>query len=117
MILEGREIQIIKANEDYAEKFYEYLQLLKDDPENYTIIRYNDVTLEDVKKIMWNDYPLFLGIEKEKVVGSMQVMRGKYFGALRQPHVAEIAYSVAKEFRGKGLIYALVFYALSNVSM
>ena len=36
MILEGREIQIIEANEDYAEKFYEYLQLLKDDPENYT---------------------------------------------------------------------------------
>jgi len=35
MILEGREIQIIKANEDYAEKFYEYLQLLKDDSENY----------------------------------------------------------------------------------
>ena len=35
MILEGREIQIIEANEDYAEKFYEYLQLLKDNPENY----------------------------------------------------------------------------------
>ncbi|WP_245527035.1 GNAT family N-acetyltransferase [Acidianus hospitalis] len=60
---------------------------------------------------------MFLAIEKEKVVGSIQVMRGKYFGALRQPHVAEIAYSVAKEFRGKGLIYALMFYALSNVSI
>ncbi|AEE93280.1 conserved hypothetical protein [Acidianus hospitalis W1] len=51
LLLEGREIEIVKANEDYAEKFYEYLQLLKDDPENYTIIRYDDVTLEDVKKI------------------------------------------------------------------
>ena len=91
--------------------------MLKDDPENYTIIRYKDVTLEDVKGIRWNDYPLFLAIEKEKVVGSIQVMRGKYFGISIQPHVAEIAYSVAKEFRGKGLIYALMFYALSNVSM
>jgi hypothetical protein len=35
--------------------------------------------LEDVKGIRWNDYPLFLAIEKEKVVGSIQVMRGKYF--------------------------------------
>ena len=117
LLLEGREIEIVKANEDYAEKFYEYLQLLKDDPENYTIIRYDDVTLEDVKKIRWNDYPMFLAIEKEKVVGSIQVMRGKYFGISRQPHVAEIAYSIAKEFRGKGLIYALMFYALSNVSI
>jgi RimJ/RimL family protein N-acetyltransferase len=44
-------------------------------------------------------------------------MRGKHFGISRQPHVAEIAYSIAKEFRGKGLIYALMFYALSNVSI
>jgi RimJ/RimL family protein N-acetyltransferase len=34
-------------------------------------------------------------------------MRGKHFGISTQPHVAEISYSVAKEFRGKGLIYAL----------
>jgi len=47
----------------------------------------------------------------------MQVMRGKYFGISIQPHVDEIAYSVAKEFRGKRLVYALMFYALSNVSM
>jgi len=73
--------------------------------------------LEDVKGIRWNDYHLFLAIEKEKVVGSMQVMRGKYFGISTQPHVDEIAYSMAKEFRGKGLIYALMFYALLNVSM
>jgi RimJ/RimL family protein N-acetyltransferase len=29
-------------------------------------------------------------------------MRGKYFGTSIQPHVAEISYSIAKEFRGKG---------------
>ena len=46
---------------------------------------------------------MFLALDGEGVVSSVQLIRGRYFGITRQPHVAEIAYSVAKEFRGKGL--------------
>ncbi|BFI76250.1 GNAT family N-acetyltransferase [Sulfurisphaera ohwakuensis] len=115
MLIEGKNIKVIKAGEEYAEKFFEYLQILKDDPDNYTIIRYEDVKLENVKKIKWNDNPMFLAVAEEKVIGSVQLIRGKYFGLNKQPHVAEIAYSVAKEFRGKGLIYALIYKALKEM--
>jgi hypothetical protein len=80
MIIDGNRIEIIKANENYAEKFYEYLQELKDDPENYTVIRYREVKLEDVKKIKWEDNPMFLALKGNRVVESLQIIRGKYFG-------------------------------------
>ncbi|QIW25013.1 GNAT family N-acetyltransferase [Sulfolobus sp. S-194] len=115
MLIDGKKIDIIRAREEHAENFFEYLQSLRDDPDNYTIIRYEDVKLENIKKIKWDDNPLFLAVEEKKVVGSVQLIRGKYFGLNKQPHVAEIAYSVAKEFRGKGLIYALIFKALEEM--
>ncbi|BDB98248.1 GNAT family N-acetyltransferase [Saccharolobus caldissimus] len=117
MIIDGKRIEIIKANENYAEKFYEYLQELKDDPENYTVIRYQEVKLEDVNKIKWEDNPMFLALEGNRIVGSLQIIRGKYFGIARQNHVGELAYSVSKEFRGKGLIYALFSHALENIKL
>jgi RimJ/RimL family protein N-acetyltransferase len=60
---------------------------------------------------------MFLALEGNKVVRSLQVIRGKYFGIARQNHVSELAYSVSKEFRGKGLIYAPFSHALDNVKL
>ncbi|MFP3258800.1 MAG: GNAT family protein [Caldivirga sp.] len=117
MIIDGKKIEFVKANENYSEKIYSYLQELKDDPENYTVVRYQEVKLEDVKRIRWEDNPMFLALEGNRVVGSLQIVRGKYFGIARQNHVGELAFSVSREFRGKGLIYALFSYALENVKL
>ncbi|MFP3234773.1 MAG: GNAT family protein [Sulfolobaceae archaeon] len=65
----------------------------------------------------WEDNLMFLALEGNKVVRSLQVIRGKYFGFARQNHVDELAYSVSKEFRGKGLIYAPLSHALENVKL
>lgn len=110
-------IKILRAREEHAEEFYEYLQALRDDPDNYTVIRYEEVKPENVRRIRWEENPMFLALDGERVVGSVQLIRGRYFGITRQPHVAEIAYSVAKEFRGKGLVYALIYQALREVKV
>jgi ribosomal-protein-alanine N-acetyltransferase len=115
MIFAGKIFEIAKADENYAERFYGYLQELKDDPENYTVVRYQEVKLEDVKNIKWRENPMFLALEGDRIIGSVQVIKGKYFGVGRQSHVGELAFSVSKEFRGKGLIYALLLRALEDV--
>ncbi|MFP3347496.1 MAG: GNAT family protein [Sulfolobaceae archaeon] len=60
---------------------------------------------------------MFYPLEGNKVVRSLQFIRGKYFGIAIQNHVGELAYSVSKEFRGKGLIYAPFSHALDNVKL
>ena len=64
MIIDGKKIEFVKANENYSEKIYSYLQELKDDPENYTVVRYQEVKLEDVKRIRWEDNPMFLALKE-----------------------------------------------------
>ena len=91
-----------QGSREHAEEFYEYLQTLRDDPDNYTVIRYEEVKPENVRRIGREENPMFLALDGERVVGSVQLIRGRYFGITRQPHVAEIAYSVAKELGERG---------------
>ncbi|MFP3256710.1 MAG: GNAT family N-acetyltransferase [Candidatus Nanopusillus acidilobi] len=58
---------------------------------------------------------MILAYNDSIVVGFFQATLGKYFGLERQFHVAEIAYAVDREFRGKGLIYVLFNEAIKRL--
>ncbi|QXJ29432.1 hypothetical protein J5U23_02301 [Saccharolobus shibatae B12] len=55
---------------------------------------------------------MILAYNNDKVIGSIQLTKGRYFGLERQFHVGKIAYAVDKHYRGKGLIYTLFDYLL-----
>jgi len=116
-ILRDKSLEFIRANESHAEAFYKYILTLEGDNENFIVNRYMKISLENIKNIKWNENPMFLALYKEEVIGSVQLVIGKYFGPNRQAHVGEISYSVKKEFRGSGLIYGLIYYALKNTKV
>jgi len=58
---------------------------------------------------------MILAYSDSTVVGFFQASLGKYFDLDKQFHVAEIAYAVDKEFRGKGLIYVLFNEAIKRL--
>ncbi|NAZ25996.1 MAG: GNAT family N-acetyltransferase [Nanoarchaeota archaeon] len=76
--------------------------------------------MDEQKVIEWSkswgkNITMILAYYDSMVVGFFQASRGKYFGLDRQFHVAEIAYAVDKEFRGKGLIYILFNEAIKRL--
>jgi ribosomal-protein-alanine N-acetyltransferase len=112
-----KELEFIRANESHAEKFYDYILTLEGDNENFIVNRYVNINLGNIRNIKWEENPMFLALYNEEVLGSVQLVIGKYFGPNRQAHVGEISYSISREFRGSGLIYLLIYFAIKSTKV
>ena len=116
--INGKLIQIIEGSYDNVNDYIKFMNKLSQDPDNYTLSRYSK--MDEQKVIEWSkswgkNITMILAYYDSMVVGFFQASRGKYFGLDRQFHVAEIAYAVDKEFRGKGLIYILFSEAIKRL--
>jgi len=116
--IDDKLIQIIEGSSERVKDYIDFMNELSQDPDNYTLSRYSKI---DEKRIIewsksWGKSTIMiLSYNDSKVVGFFQAILGKYFGLERQFHVAEIAYAVDKEFRGKGLIYLLFNEAIKRL--
>ena len=116
--IDGKLIQIIEGSNDNVNDYIKFINKLSQDPYNYTLCRYSKIN--EQKVIEWSkswgkNITIILAYNNSMIVGFFQASRGKYFGFDRQFHVAEIAYAVDKEFRGKGLIYVLFKEAIKRL--
>jgi len=116
--IDGKLLQIIEGSNERVKDYIDFMNRLSQDPDNYTLSRYSKI--DEQKIIEWSkswgkSTIMILAYNDSKVVGFFQASRGKYFGLDRQFHVAEIAYAVDKEFRGKGLIYVLFNEAIKRL--
>jgi len=116
--IDGKLLHIIEGSNERVKDYLDFMNKLSHDPENYTLSRYSKI--DEQRIIEWSkswgkSTIMILTYNDSKVVGFFQATRGKYFGLERQFHVAEIAYAVDKEFRGKGLIYVLFNEAIKRL--
>ena len=113
-------VTLKNADEKDVNGYLDFMTRLSNDEENYTLSRYSEV---DVGRIVewsktWGKQTLMvLAYSEGKVVGLIQLNKGRYFGMERQFHVGEVAYAVDKPFRGKGLIYLLFYYLLKDTDV
>ena len=116
--IDGKLLHIIEGSNENIKDYLDFMNKLSQDPDNYTLSRYSKI---DERKIIegsksWRkNTTMILAYNDSKVVGFFQATLGKYFSLERQFHVAEIAYAVDKEFRGKGLIYVLFNEAIKRL--
>jgi RimJ/RimL family protein N-acetyltransferase len=108
--IDGKLLHIIEGSNERVKDYIDFMNRLSQDPDNYTLSRYSKI--DEQRIIEWSkswgkSTIMILAYNDSIVVGFFQATLGKYFGPERQFHVAEIAYAVDKEFRGKGLIYVL----------
>ena len=116
--IDGKLLHIIEGSNEKVKDYLDFMNKLSQDPDNYTLSRYSKI--DEQKIIEWSkswgkSTIMILAYNDSKVVGFFQATLGKYFGLERQFHVAEIAYAVDKEFRGKGLIYILFNEAIKRL--
>lgn len=118
--INGIKIQLVNSTEKNVNDYLEFINSLSKDEDNYTLVRYSEVNKNQI--IEWSknwgkQTIMILAYANNKVVGNIQLNKGRYFGPERQFHVGEIAYAVHKDFRGKGLIYALFSYLLRSINV
>ena len=116
--IDGKLIQIMEVSNERVNDYLDFINRLSQDPDNYTLSRYSKI--DEQRIIEWSkswgkSTIMILAYSGSEVVGFFQATLGKYFGLDRQFHVAEIAYAVDKEFRGKGLIYFLFNEAIKRL--
>jgi len=116
--IDGKLLHIIEGSNEIVKDYLDFMNRLFQDPDNYTLSRYSKI--DEQRIIEWSkswgkSTIMILAYNDSKVVGFFQATIGKYFGLDRQFHVAEIAYAVDKEFRGKGLIYVLFNEAIKRL--
>jgi len=102
--IDGKLIQIIEGSNDNVNDYIKFINKLSQDPNNYTLSRYSKIDEQGIiewSKSWGKSTTMILAYNNSIVVGFFQATRGKYFGLESQFHVAEIAYAVDKEFRGK----------------
>jgi len=115
--IDGKLLHIIEGPNERVNDYIDFMNRLAQDPDNYTLSRYSKI--DEQRIIEWSkswgkSTIMILAYGGSEVVGFFQATLGKYFGLDRQFHVAEIAYAVDKEFRGKGLIYFLFNEAIKR---
>ncbi len=116
--IDGKLLQIIEGSNERVRDYIDFMNKLTHDPENYTLSRYSKIDEQKIiegSKSWGKSTIMILAYSDSIVVGFFQATLGKYFGLDRQFHVAEIAYAVDKEFRGKGLIYVLLNEAIKRL--
>jgi RimJ/RimL family protein N-acetyltransferase len=116
--IDGKLIQIIEGSGERVKDYLDFMNRLSQDPDNYTLSRYSKI--DEQRIIEWSkswgkSTIMILTYNDSIVVGFFQATLGKYFGLDRQFHIAELAYAVDKEFRGKGLIYVLFNEAIKRL--
>jgi RimJ/RimL family protein N-acetyltransferase len=116
--IDGKLLHIIEGSNERVNDYIDFMNRLAQDPDNYTLSRYSKI--DEQRMIEWSkswgkSTIMILAYKDSEVVGFFQATLGKYFGLERQFHVAEIAYAVDKEFRGKGLIYFLFNEAIKRL--
>ncbi|MFP3317003.1 MAG: GNAT family N-acetyltransferase [Candidatus Nanopusillus sp.] len=116
--IDGKLINIIEGSNERVRDYIDFMNRLAQDPDNYTLSRYSKI--DEQRMIEWSkswgkNTIMILAYNDSRVVGSFQASLGKYYGLERQFHVADIAYAVDKEFRGKGLIYFLFNEAIKRL--
>ncbi|AWR96051.1 GNAT family N-acetyltransferase [Acidianus brierleyi] len=124
MEINGIKIQLVNSTEKNVNDYLEFVNSLSKDEDNYTLVRYSEVNKNQIiewSKSWGKQTMMILAYQGDKdtlkVVGNIQLNKGRYFGSERQFHVGEIAYAVDKYFRGKGLIYALFSYLLRSTDV
>jgi len=116
--IDGNLIEIIEGSSERVKDYLDFMNKLSQDSDNYTLSRYSKIDEQKIiegSKFWGKSTIMILAYSGYKVIGFFQATRGKYFGPDRQFHVAEIAYAVDKEFRGKGLIYFLFNEAIKRL--
>ncbi|MFP3188766.1 MAG: GNAT family N-acetyltransferase [Sulfolobaceae archaeon] len=116
--IDGKLLHITEGSNERVNDYLDFINRLSRDPDNYTLTRYSKI--DEQRIIEWSkswgkSTIMILAYNDSTVVGFFQASRGRYFGTERQFHVAEIAYAVDKEFRGKGLIYVLFNEAIKRL--
>ncbi|MFP3347459.1 MAG: GNAT family N-acetyltransferase [Sulfolobaceae archaeon] len=116
--IDGKLLHITEGSNERVNDYLDFINRLSQDPDNYTLSRYSKI--DEQRVIEWSkswgkSTIMILAYNDSTVVGFFQASRGRYFGSESQFHVAEIAYAVDKEFRGKGLIYVLFNEAIKRL--
>jgi len=120
--INGIRFQLINSTEKNVNDYLEFMSTLSKDRDNYTLVRYSEINKNQIIEWSksWGKQTMMIlayHSDTQKIVGNIQLNKGRYFGPERQFHVGEIAYAVSKDFRGKGLIYALFSYLLRNTDV
>ncbi|MFP3131958.1 MAG: GNAT family N-acetyltransferase [Candidatus Nanopusillus sp.] len=116
--IDGKLINIIEGSNERVRDYIDFMNRLAQDQDNYTLSRYSKINEQGMiewSKSWGKNTIMILAYNDSRVVGSFQASLGKYYGLEIQFHVADIAYAVDKEFRGKGLIYFLFNEAIKRL--
>ena len=116
--IDGKLLHIIEGSNERVKDYLDFMNKLSHDPDNYTLSRYSKI--DEQRIIEWSKswgkrYHYDISVQGFYSCSFFQAILGKYFGLDRQFHVAEIAFAVDKEFRGKGLIYVLFNEAIKRL--
>ncbi|MGC8562402.1 MAG: GNAT family N-acetyltransferase [Thermoplasmata archaeon] len=110
----GEMLVVKPAEEGYLQSYIELVRQLSKDGESYILVNYSGKvpSLEDTRQraSAWNrsDVTMHFATKAEDVVGYCGQRIGPSYGAELQPHLSEMWYAVSKDYRGTGLVYALM---------
>ncbi len=121
LVSNDRKVDIIEAQINFAESYGKLLEMLSRDPDSYILPNYMGKP-PSFKSIMeransWNteDRRMHFAIYENEVVGFCGQKIGPSYGHILQPTVSEMWYAVSGDFRGSGLIYALINESLKSI--
>ncbi|MCH4816426.1 MAG: hypothetical protein QXY87_13025 [Saccharolobus sp.] len=95
--ISGDQVLLVNATEKYINDYLDFIISLSKDEDNYTLTRYSDINENRIiewSKSWGRQVLMILAYNNDKVIGSIQLTKGRYFGLERQFHVGEIAYAV-----------------------
>lgn len=115
---DGREVRLKRAERGDSEGLVKFWRELLTDPTSFRLFNYTGrVSDPDTvfSRMRESGSYWLVALHQGRVVGDILVKVGPQFGQHLQPHVAEMAYGTASEFRGTGLIYAQILFGCSHV--
>lgn len=123
LLRNGDLVEIAPANSGHVNAYLQLIRELANDDESYVLVNYSGTvpTLGAVSQraLSWNTGNIIMhfALEGERVIGFCGQHIGPSYGPDLQPHVSEVWYAVSRDFRGSGLIYALMSVALRSVNV
>ncbi|MGC8609166.1 MAG: GNAT family N-acetyltransferase [Thermoplasmata archaeon] len=120
--INGKNVEIRKANTEDAHSYYSLLKELRHDPLSFILVNYRKTMPEygEIEKLAenWNKYPRFMHFAVDPdVIGFVGTVVGPEYGPEIQPHIAEIFYGISSRYRHNGLIYAILYAALNDIDV
>lgn len=117
---EGETYTLRQVSETDAKTLHDFLMEIVDDPSSFITVNYlGEVRSEEeirefIKRLNVQNSLQLLAFSNTELMGTVQLSVAPIFGPKIQFHEGMLAYSIKKEFRGRGLSYPMVYSVLRS---